>query len=101
MLFKQLKQNFELKYFLSDSENGIKIQIWIALILNLIFTLIHKMTKEAEDFSTLVQVAAKNLLSYVSIIKFIENADQYWKMVFKVGEENLEKIQLELFNNSP
>lgn len=101
VLFKQLKQNFELKYFLSDSENGIKIQIWIALILNLIFTLIHKMTKEAEDFSTLVQVAAKNLLSYVSIIKFIENADQYWKMVFKVGEENLEKIQLELFNNSP
>ena len=28
VLFKQVKQNFELKYFLSDSENGIKIQIW-------------------------------------------------------------------------
>jgi len=36
VLFKQLKQNFELKYFLSDSENGIKSQIWVALIANLI-----------------------------------------------------------------
>ncbi len=30
--FKQVKQNFELTYFLSDSKNGIKIQIWVALI---------------------------------------------------------------------
>ncbi len=27
VLFKQVKQNFEVKYFLSDSENGIKSQI--------------------------------------------------------------------------
>ena len=27
VFFKQLKQNFELKYFLADSENGIKSQI--------------------------------------------------------------------------
>lgn len=57
--FKQIKQNFELKYFLSDSENGIKIQIWVALILNLLFTVLHKRIKEAEDFSTMVMVAAK------------------------------------------
>lgn len=46
----QIKQNFELKYFLSDSENGFKIQIWVALILNLLFTVPHKQIKEDEDF---------------------------------------------------
>jgi len=34
-LFKQLKQNFPLKYFLADNENAIKIQIYCALIANL------------------------------------------------------------------
>ena len=36
VFFKQLKQNFELNNFLSDSENGIRSQIWVALIANLI-----------------------------------------------------------------
>ena len=30
LLFKQLKQNFPLKYFLGDNENAIEIQIWAA-----------------------------------------------------------------------
>lgn len=60
VLFKQIKRNFDLKYFLSDSKNGIKIQIWMALILNILFTVIHKRIKEAEDFFTMVMVAAKN-----------------------------------------
>jgi IS4 transposase len=34
LLFKQLKQNFPLKYFLGDNENAIKIQIYCALIVN-------------------------------------------------------------------
>jgi IS4 transposase len=36
-LFKQIKQNFELTYFLADSQEGIKTQLWIAMILNLLF----------------------------------------------------------------
>ncbi len=72
-LFKQLKQNFELTYFLSDSEEGIKTQIWVAMILNLIFTVIHKMVKECEDFSTMVKIAAKNTTSYVNFKQFIKD----------------------------
>ncbi len=45
LLFKQLKQNFPLKYFLGDNENAIKIQIWSTLIVNLLLTVIHKKTK--------------------------------------------------------
>lgn len=94
VLFKQIKQNFELKYFLSDSENGIKIQIWVALILNLLFTVLHKRVKEAEDFSTMVMVAAKNLCSYVSLEKFLIHTEAYFKSIF---QKDLKNVQTELF----
>ena len=44
-LFKQLKQNFPLKYFLGDNENAIKIQSYCALITNLLLRLIQKRVK--------------------------------------------------------
>jgi len=68
------KQNFEVKYFLSDSETGIKSQVWVALTLNLFFTVLHKIIKGAEDFSTMVELAAKNLCSYVKLGNVPENA---------------------------
>ena len=34
LLFKQMKQNFPLKYFYGESANAIKIQIWVTLIAN-------------------------------------------------------------------
>jgi len=98
VLFKQLKQNFELKYFLSDSVNGIKSQIWVALIANLIFTVIERMTKKAEDFSTLVSIAAKNLCSYISFIQFITSPELY-ESLWKCNEEDLGKMQLRIFED--
>lgn len=96
VLFRQLKQNFELTYFLSDSENGVKIQIWVALILNLLFEVIHRQIKEAEDFATMVKIAAKNLCSYVSLAKFLINPFAAW---LREKERELNKMQLNLFES--
>jgi len=41
-LFKQLKQNFPLRYFYGESANAIKIQIWVTLIANLLLTLLQR-----------------------------------------------------------
>ena len=46
LLFKQLKQNFPLKYFLGDNENAIKIQTWCTLITNLLFALQKRHQRE-------------------------------------------------------
>lgn len=45
LLFKQLKQNFPLKYFLGDNENAIEIQIWAAMLANLLLTLVRSKVK--------------------------------------------------------
>jgi IS4 transposase len=42
LLFKQMKQNFPLKYFYGESANAIKIQIWITLIANLLLMVMRK-----------------------------------------------------------
>jgi hypothetical protein len=91
--FKQLKQNFELKGFYSDSKEGIKTQVWIAMIANLIFTVIHRQIKQAESFSAMVQMARVNLGSFLRFIEVLKI--KYWR-----GEnKNIEKIQLDLFQN--
>ena len=42
LLFKQMKQNFPLKYFYGESANAIKIQIWVTLIADLLLMVMQK-----------------------------------------------------------
>jgi hypothetical protein len=44
-LFKQLKQNFPIKFFLGGHENAIRMQIWSAQAVNLLLTVIRKKAK--------------------------------------------------------
>src|SRR2546428_11354972 len=79
LLFKQLKQNFPLKYFLGDNENAIKIQIWCTLIANLLFTIIKKGIKEKISFSNLVSFTRQHLFSYNKLSDLIEKTEQFWR----------------------
>ena len=51
LLFKQLKQNFPLRYFYGESANAIKIQIWVTLIANLLLMVLQKRIKRNWSFS--------------------------------------------------
>jgi len=82
LLFKQLKQNFPLKYFLGDNENAIKIQIYCALIANLLMTVIQKMLKRKWGFSNLVSFCKIHLFNYIHLLKFLENPDKDWQKTY-------------------
>jgi hypothetical protein len=79
LLFKQLKQNFPLKYFLGDNENAIKIQIYCALIANLLMTVIQKTLKKPWAFSNLVSFCKIHLFNYIHLLLFLENPDKDWQ----------------------
>jgi hypothetical protein len=65
----------------------------LAMIANLIFTVIHRQIKQAESFSAMVQMARVNLGSYIRYIDVLKI--KYWR-----GEKkDIEKIQLDLFQN--
>ncbi len=78
LLFKQLKQNFPLKYFLGDNENAIKIQIYCALIVNLLLTVVQKQLKRGWSFSNLVSFCRIHLFNYLHLMRFLENPEKDW-----------------------
>jgi hypothetical protein len=78
LLFKQLKQNFPLRYFLGDNENAIKIQIYCVLIVNLLIAVLKKKLKRSWAFSNLVSFCKIHLFNYIQLMKFLENPEKDW-----------------------
>ncbi|MDR2221110.1 MAG: IS4 family transposase [Flavobacteriaceae bacterium] len=91
LVFKQLKQNFPLKYFLGDNANAIKIQIYCVLIVNLLISVIKKKLKRSWAFSNLVSFCKIHLFNYIKLLHFLENPEQDWII------EDQETKQLSLF----
>ena len=79
LLFKQLKQNFPLQYFLGANENAIKIQIYCTLICNLLLAVIQKTLKRPWGFSNLVSFCKIHLFNYLHLLSFLENPDKDWR----------------------
>jgi len=77
-MFKRLKQNFPLKYFLGDNQNAIEIQIWTALIIQLIMLVIQRKIKRNWAYSNMVSVIRFHLMTYIKLFKFLENPNQEW-----------------------
>jgi len=81
LLFKQLKQNFPLKYFLGDNQNAIEIQIWVSMLANLLIALVRNKVKRPWAFSNLVSVIRQQLTSYINIYSFLENPEGAWRCI--------------------
>ena len=82
-MFKQLKQNFPLKYFYGESVNAIQSQIWVTLIANLLLTVVRKQIKRHWSFSNMVTMIRQMLMYYINLYKFLENPEKYWLEVNK------------------
>ena len=75
LLFKRVKQNFPLKYFLGDNQNAIEIQIWCAFIADLLLKVIQAKVKRKWAYSNLVSIVRLHLFSYIDLTKFLNNPD--------------------------
>ena len=78
LLFKQLKQNFPLRYFYGESANAIKIQIWVTLIANLLLMIIQKRISRTWSFSGLATMVRIMLMYYVNCYTFLEEPEKDW-----------------------
>jgi hypothetical protein len=76
ILFKRIKQNFPLKYFLGDNENAIKIQIWCAFIADLLIKLVQAQLKRKWAFSNLSSIIRLHLMSYIRLFDFLNNPEK-------------------------
>lgn len=78
LLFKQLKQNFPLRYFYGESANAIKIQIWVILIANLLLMVLQKRIKRNWSFSNLATMVRIMLMYYIDCYSFFEHPEKDW-----------------------
>lgn len=79
LLFKQIKQNFPLRYFWGQSENAIKIQIYCVLIAQLLMVVIRKKAATKKSFANMITVIRLHLMSYVELFEFIKDTYKAWR----------------------
>ncbi len=79
LLFKQIKQNFPLKYFYGESANAIKIQIWVTLIANLLIMLMKKGLTRSWSFSGLATMVRITLMYYVDFYSLFNHPEKDWE----------------------
>lgn len=77
-MFKRLKQNFPLKYFLGDNQNAIEIQIWCGLIIQLLMLVVQRRTKRKWAYTNMVSLVRFHLMTYIDLFKFLENPNKKW-----------------------
>lgn len=86
LLFKQIKQNFPLKYFYGESANAIKIQIWVTLIANLLLMVMQKRLTRSWSFSGLATLVRIVLMYYVDFYSLFNNPEKDWENMMILDE---------------
>ena len=94
-LFKQIKQNFPLKYFYGESANAIKIQIWVTLIANLLLMVMKKRLTRSWSFSGLATMMRITLMYYVDFYSLFNHPEKDWETLLDVSQK--EDRQLSIF----
>ncbi|WP_290451797.1 IS4 family transposase [uncultured Duncaniella sp.] len=87
-LFKQIKQNFPLRYFYGESANAIKIQIWVTLIANLLLSVLQNKLTRRWSFSGLATMVRIVLMYYLNLEKFLNQPDADLKIMLADASES-------------
>lgn len=88
-LFRRIKQNYPLRNFLGDNENAIKIQIWSALIADLLLKYVSKQIKTKKwAFANLVSMVRLHLMNYINLYNFLKNPEGAMNKLIEHKKEN-------------
>lgn len=75
VFFKRLKRHSPLRYFLGNSENAIKIQIWCSLILDLLVKVVKDRVQRKWSFTNLSAIIKHHAMNYIDLLKFLRNPE--------------------------
>ena len=79
LLFKQIKQNFPIRYFWGENENAIRIQVYCVLIAQLLMVVIRKKSATKKSFANIITIVRLHLMSYVELLAFIKDTYKTWR----------------------
>ena len=93
-LFKQIKQNFPLRYFYGESANAIKIQIWVTLIANMLLSVLQSTLQRRWSFSGLATIVRIVLIYYLNLEKFLNQPDADLKIMLANASESPPEVPI-------
>ncbi len=73
LLFKKMKQNFQLHYFYGENENAIYTQVWCTLIAQLLLTVTQKISQTKKAFSVVASLIRIHLISMLDVFELLRN----------------------------
>lgn len=73
LLFKKMKQNFQLHYFYGENETAIRTQVWCTLIAQLLMTVIQKMAQTKKAFSVVASLVRMHLISMLDVYELLRS----------------------------
>lgn len=71
LLFKKMKQNFQLHYFYGENETAIRTQVWCTLIAQLLLTVLQKKAKTGKAFSIVATLIRIHLISLLDVYELL------------------------------
>ena len=89
LLFKKMKQNFQLHYFYGENETAIRTQVWCTLIAQLLLTVIQKKIGVKKAFSTIATLVRIHLISMLDVIELLKSNVRSWRKKIATPEPDL------------
>lgn len=97
LTFKKLKQNFQLHFFYSETENGIKTQIWCTLIAHLLLNVIMALSKSKKAFSTVAALIRIHLISHLDLTWVVTEGRRAYTKRRTSRNKSPSNVQMALF----
>lgn len=79
ILFKKMKQNFQLHYFYGENENAIRTQVWCTLIAQLLLTVIQKIAQTKKAFSVVASLVRIHLISMLEMGELLRSTNRSYR----------------------
>jgi len=79
ILFKKMKQNFQLHYFYGENENAIYTQVWCTLIAQLLLTVTQKIAQAKKAFSVVASLVRIHLISMLDVNELLRSTKRIIK----------------------
>jgi hypothetical protein len=93
VFFKRLKRHNPLKYFLGESENAIKIQIWCAYITDLLVRKVQLMIKKKNwTFPSIRAIIKHHAMNYFNLFEYLNNPET---SLIKKEQEQVMQMKLQ------
>lgn len=79
LLFKKMKQNFQLHYFYGENENAIYTQVWCTLIAQLLLTVTQKIAQAKKAFSVVASLVRIHLISMLDVNELLRSTKRKFR----------------------